>query len=74
MEIANLLGNYCFPIVACIVMAWYVKYTTDKQSEETKALNENHTKEMLAFKDEIKVALENNTRAIEKLCDQIERG
>lgn len=75
MEVfANLLGNYGFPIVACIVMAWYVKYTTDKQAEETKLLNENHTKEMLAFKDEIKVALENNTRAIDKLCDQIERG
>lgn len=74
MEVANLLGNYCFPIVACIVMARYVKYTTDKQSEETKLLNENHTKEMLAFKDEIKRALENNTKAIEKLCDKIERG
>lgn len=74
MDVANLLGNYCFPIVACIVMAWYVKYTTDKQSEETKTLNENHTKEMLAFKDEIKRALENNTKAIEKLCEKIERG
>lgn len=74
MDVANLLGNYCFPIVACIVMAWYVKYTTDKQAEETKTLNENHTKEMLAFKDEIKRALENNTKAIEKLCEKIERG
>ena len=38
MEIANLLGNYCFPIVACIVMAWYVKYTTDKQAEVAKSI------------------------------------
>ena len=30
MDIATLLGSYAFPVVACLGMAWYVKYITDK--------------------------------------------
>lgn len=73
MDIATLLGSYCFPIVACIIMAMYVKYITDNNREDTKALNEQHTKEMSAFKDEIKEALNNNTIALTKLCEKLER-
>lgn len=74
MDITTLIGNYCFPIVACLAMAWYVKYITDNNSKETKELNQMHTNEMLLFKDEIKQALNNNTIAIEKLCEKIEKG
>ena len=73
MDIATLLGSYCFPIVACIVMAIYVKDITNNNREDTKSLNEQHTKEMNAFKDEIKEALNNNTIALTKLCEKLER-
>ena len=73
MEFAQLISNVGFPIAACIAMAWYVKYTTDKQSEETKQLNEHHTAEMLAYKEEIKTALDNNTLAITKLCEKLDK-
>lgn len=73
MDIATLLGSYCFPIVACIIMAMYVKYITDNNREDTKALNEQHTKEMSVFKDEIKDALNNNTLALTKLCEKLDR-
>lgn len=73
MDIATLLGSYAFPIVACIAMAWYCKDTSDKNREDTKALNEEHSKEMNAFKDEIKEALNNNTIALTKLCERLER-
>ena len=53
MDIATLLGSYAFPVVACLGMAWYVKYITDKNSQETSKLNEQHTTIMLAYKDEI---------------------
>ena len=33
MDILQLLGSYCFPIVACLGMGWYVKYITDKNME-----------------------------------------
>lgn len=75
MDIATLLGSYCFPIVACIVMAIYVKDITIASREDTKELNKQHTEEMMIFKDEIKEALNKNTDAINKLCEKItERG
>ncbi len=66
-------GSYAFPIVACIFMAVYVKDMSKSNREDTKALNEQHTKEMDAFKDEIKEALNNNTIALTKLCERLDR-
>lgn len=73
MDIATLLGSYAFPVVACIVMAIYVKDITQNNREDTNALNDQHTKEMNAFKDEIKEALNNNTIALTKLCERLDR-
>lgn len=72
MDIATLLGSYAFPVVACLGMAWYVKYITDKNSEGTAKLNEQHTTIMLAYKDEIKDAINNNTLVMERLCTTME--
>ena len=73
MDLLTLLGSYAFPVVACIFMAIYVKYITDNNREDTKQLNEQHTKEMISFKDEIKEALNNNTIALTKLCEKLDR-
>lgn len=62
-----------FPIVCCLAMGWYVKYNTDRQREDTKELNAQHSAEMLAFKDEIKDALNNNTIALTKLCEKLDK-
>lgn len=72
-DIMSLLGNYAFPIVACIAMAWYSKDVSDKSRQDVMDLNEKHTQEMMAFKDEIKEALNNNTKALEKLCDKLDK-
>lgn len=72
MDILQLLGSYCFPIVACLGMGWYVKYITDKNMEETSELNAQHTKVMLAYKDELKDAINNNTLVMQRLCDTME--
>ena len=72
MDIATLLGSCAFPVVACLGMAWYVKYITDKNSQETAKLNEQHTTIMLAYKDEIKDAINNNTVVMERLCTTME--
>ncbi len=73
-NIASIIATIGFPIVACIAMAIYVKYITDQQRQETKELNASHTAEMLAFKDEMKEALNNNTLALQKLCDRLDKG
>lgn len=74
MDYIQLISTLGFPIVACICMALYVRETTKANREDTKALNEQHSKEMLAFKDEIKEALNNNTMALTKLCEKLDKG
>ena len=70
---AQLISSLGFPIVACIGMALYVKEQTKNNREDVKELNAQHSKEMNAFKDEIKEALNNNTIALTKLCEKLER-
>lgn len=68
MDFMELLGSYAFPIFACIVMGWYVKYTTDKNHDDMLAIQEKHKSEM----SEITTALNNNTLVIQKLCTLLE--
>lgn len=57
-----------FPIVCCCAMMWYVKYQTDKNREDILRLNDMHRSEML----EVTEAINNNTVALQKLCDKID--
>lgn len=68
----QLISSLGFPIVACICMALYVKEQTKNNREDVKELNAQHTKEMSDFKDEIKEALNNNTMALNKLCEKLD--
>lgn len=45
-----------FPIVACVILMWYVKDTNEKHKEETKEFTE---------------ALNKNTLVLQKLCDRM---
>ena len=64
----QLIGNYAFPIVSCVAMAWYVKYTTDTNNVEMKSIREEHKSEMA----QVTEALNNNTLALNKLCVMFE--
>ena len=67
-QIFTAVGQYAFPIVMCVAMAWYVKYTEDKHREERSTLTDSHKQEMGSIVD----ALHNNTLAIQKLTDFME--
>lgn len=69
----QLISSLGFPIIACIYMALYVKEQTKSNREDVKELNAQHSKEMSVFKDEIKEALNNNTIALTKLCERLDR-
>lgn len=69
----QLISSLGFPIIACIYMALYVKEQTKSNREDVKELNAQHSKEMIVFKDEIKEALNNNTIALTKLCERLDR-
>lgn len=67
--VTTIIATLGFPIVMCGAMAWYVKYVTDKHREEVDKLNKQHKEEMT----EVTTALNNNTLALQKLCDMLER-
>ena len=68
MDILTLIGQYAFPIVACIAMAWYVKDQGDKNREQLKDLRNEHTAEM----KEVTAAVNNNTLVVQRLVDFME--
>lgn len=74
MDWIQLIGSLGFPIVACICLALYVREQNKANREDVKILNEMHSQEMTAFKDEVMQALNNNTIALTKLCEKLERG
>lgn len=65
--ITSLIGSFGFPIVACIGMGWYVKYQMDENNKQIKNMTEDHKKEM----DDVTTALNNNTLALQMLCDKL---
>ena len=67
-QILTVIGQYAFPIVMCVLMAWYVKYVQDNYRTDIADINEKHKQEM----DQLTEALNNNTLAIQKLTDYIE--
>lgn len=68
-DIVSLISTVGFPIVCCIAMGWYVKYTTDKNREQINEMNTQHKAEM----DVLTAAINNNTLALQKLSDKLEK-
>lgn len=66
-DILTAVTTVGFPIVCCGAMMYYVKYTTDKHREEIETLNAQHKDEM----KEVTNAVNNNTLALQKLCDKM---
>lgn len=68
-QIWSAIGQYAFPIVACVVMGWYVKYIQDNYRKDISDISTRHKEEM----DKVTQAFNNNTLAIQRLTDYIER-
>lgn len=68
--IVTLIQSVGFPIVMCGLMAWYVKYITDKNREQITAEREAHKEEM----NEVVKAINNNTIVIERLIAKLDTG
>ena len=68
-DFAQLITTLGLPIVMCGAMSYYVKYITDKHREETSQLNEKHNEEIKQITD----ALNNNTLALQHLCDTLKK-
>lgn len=68
-EILNAITTVGFPIVSCIAIAWYAKYTNDNYRKDMKEANAQHRDEM----SQLGQALQNNTLALQKLCTMLEK-
>lgn len=65
--VTSLIGSFGFPTVACLCLGWYVKHQTDTNREDVRLITEKHETEI----KEVTTALNNNTLAIQKLCERI---
>ena len=68
-DVITAITTVGFPIVSCLAMAWFVCDQTEKHRKEVITLNETHKKEI----EQITLALNNNTIALTRLCDKMER-
>ena len=70
-SITQLITAVGFPIVACILMGWYIKTMTENYRNDVSALQTQHREEI----SKVTEAVNNNTVALTKLADAlIERG
>lgn len=67
-EIIQLISTIGFPIVMCIALAWYVKYSTDQNNQRIDEMTTKHQEEIKTVTE----ALNNNTLALQKLCDKLD--
>lgn len=68
MDILQMIGQYAFPVVACIAMGYYVKDLNDKNRQQYDKVIESHKAEI----KEITTALNNNTLALQRLVSYME--
>ena len=68
-EIVQIISTVGFPIAACIGLGWYVKYQTDNYRKEVTEMQKEHKDEIAKVTE----ALNNNTLALQKLVDKLDK-
>lgn len=67
-SVVQIISTLGFPIFACVALGWYVKYSSDKNSKEVAEMRKEHQEEI----GKVTEALQNNTLALQKLCDRLD--
>lgn len=68
-DIVSMITTVGFPIVMCGAMGWFVKDQTDKHRDEMSQERATHQEEISTMTE----AINNNTLALQKLTDYMER-
>ena len=66
-DILSAITTVGFPIVVCLIVMVYVKYISDKNSEQIREITAEHKTEVA----EMTKAIENNTIALTKLLERL---
>jgi len=69
-DITQMISTLGFPIVACVGLAWFCKYMIDQNNKHIEKMFDLYDKANKENRD----AIEACTKAIDKLCDQLEKG
>lgn len=69
MDWMQLISSVCFPVVACVALAFYVRYIVDAYRAEVRELRKEHQEEI----SKITEALNHNTEAITKLTFKLDK-
>ena len=67
--INTLVNSLGFPIFCCIGLGWWIMTITKNFNEQLEQTRNDHKEEIKALKD----SLDNNTIALTKLLDRLER-
>ena len=67
-DIVQIISTLGFPIVACLLLGYFVKTQTENYREDIKELQREHKEEAQRMTE----AINNNTLVIQKLCDKME--
>ena len=66
-QIWSVIGQYAFPIVACVGVGWDVKYIQDNYRKDINEISLRHKTEM----DSVTEALKNNTGNYGRFADAV---
>lgn len=67
--ITTIISSLGFPIVCCLGLGWWIKTITENFNNQLEQTRKDHKEEIKALKD----SLDNNTIALTKLLDRLER-
>lgn len=68
--ITTIISSLGFPIVCCLGLGWWIKTITENFNNQLEQTRKDHKEEIKALKD----SLDNNTIALTKLLDRLEKG
>lgn len=68
-DVVTIISTVGFPIVACLGMGWYVKYQTDMNNKNVEQIRKEHNQEVQKMTE----ALNNNTLALQRLVDKLDK-
>lgn len=69
MDIVQIISTLGFPIASAIALGWYVVTTNKENNARIDKMQQEHKEEI----QKVTEALNNNTLALQRLCDKMDR-
>ena len=67
--ITTIISSLGFPIFCCLALGWWIKSTTESFNKQLDETRKDHKEEIKSIKD----SLDNNTIALTRLLEKLEK-